>query len=78
MLIEGLCKPPQEKVPLVVKQPRKYYIVSPVDGGRVCDIESAIEAMKVYRESIRDQIEVVQVVQKQDKKDTKFSKIRMK
>ncbi len=78
MLLEGLCKPPaglaadppvdkvgrQEKPPLLVKQPRKYYIVSPVDGGRVCDIESAIEAMKVYKESIKDQIAVIEAVDK--------------
>ena len=71
MFLEGLCKPPvskpagkQGKVPMVVKQPRKYYIVSPTDGGRVCDIQSAIYDMKKVMECLEDKKMVVEAVDK--------------
>ncbi len=64
MFLEALCKPPQGKVPLVVKQPRKYYIVSPTDGGRVCDIQSAIYDMKKVMECLEDKKIVVEAVDK--------------
>ena len=71
MFLEGLCTPPaslpavkQGKVPLVVKQPRKYYIVSPTDGGRVCDIQSAIYDMKKVMECLEDKKIVIEAVDK--------------
>jgi|GEM_PF-4290763 len=45
----------QEKIPLVVRQPRKYYDVSITVGGRVCDIQSAFDGMKSFMESIKEQ-----------------------
>ncbi len=70
LFLEELGKPPadlperQIKSPLVFRQPRKYYIVSPIDGGRVCDIQNAIEAMKIIKDSYADKIIAIEAVEK--------------
>lgn len=70
MYLDGLCKlpasPPPEKtgrkdkIPWVVKQPKKYYQVYLTDGGRVCDIQIAFGGMKSFKEGIKDQITVIE------------------
>ena len=74
MFLDKLCVLPmkpanykserQFKKPYLVRQPRKYYLVSPTDGGRVCDIQSAIEGMKNIKESLEDHIAVIEAVDK--------------
>ena len=74
LFLEGLCKPTlslpngqagmltreHEKTPLVLRQPRKYYKVSLTDGDKVCDIQIAFGGVQSFKESIRDQITVIE------------------
>ena len=80
LFLEELCKPTlslpngqaglptggQEKIPLVLRQPRKYYKVSLTDGDKVCDIQIAFGGMKSFKESIKDQITVIETVEKNE------------
>ena len=79
MFLDRLCVTPMKRATNntdrrkmrtnLVKQPRKYYLVSPTDGGRVCDIQSAIDGMKNIKENLEDHIAVIEAV---DKKGRRF------
>lgn len=67
LLLEELCKLPfslstggQDKIPMVLRQPRKYYKVSLTDGDKVCDIQIAFGGIKSLTERIEDQITVIE------------------
>lgn len=74
MFLDGLCEPAavrstdkagkKGKIPWVVKQPRKYYKVSLADGGRVCDIQIAFGGIKSFKEDIKNQLTVIEAVEK--------------
>jgi len=76
LFLEGLCKPlsnlsadkagKQEKMPLVLRQPRARYTFSLTDGDKVCDIQIAFGGMKSFKESIKDKITVIEDVGKKE------------
>lgn len=51
-----------EKAPLVLRQPRQYYKVSLTDGDKVCEVQIVFGGVQSFKESIKDQITVIEAV----------------
>ena len=50
----------KRKTPLVVKQPRARYTFSLTDGDKICDVQIAFGGMKSFKESIKNNITVIE------------------